>query len=143
MCCARLLSHVRLFVTPWTAARQAPLSLGFSRQEYWSGLPCPPPGDLPNPGIEPRSPALQVDSLPTELPGKPIIHNKTRKSSQENACLRLYQELQSWNSLIQSTVFRKKHLNFAFTVHLGGCSMSTRRDSSSICSTVLGWMLDV
>ena len=44
---------------------------GFSRQEYWSGLPCPPPGDLPNPGIEPGSPALQVDSLPAELPGKP------------------------------------------------------------------------
>ena len=49
------LSRVRLFVTPWTAARQAPLSMGFSRQEYWSGLPCPPPGDLPNPGTEPTS----------------------------------------------------------------------------------------
>ena len=49
---------------------QAPLSMGFSRQKYWSGLPCPPPGDLPNPGIEPRSPALQVDSLPSEPPGK-------------------------------------------------------------------------
>ena len=48
-------SHVRLFVTPWTVAHQAPLSMGFSRQEYWSGLPCPPPGDLPNPGIEPTS----------------------------------------------------------------------------------------
>ena len=46
--------------------------MGFSRQEYWSGLPCPPPGDLPNPGIEPRSPALQADSLPSEPPGKPI-----------------------------------------------------------------------
>ena len=45
--------------------------MGFSRQEYWSGLPCPPPGDLPNPGVEPRSPALQVDSLPSEPPGKP------------------------------------------------------------------------
>ena len=54
-------SHVRLFVTPWTVAGQASLSMGFSRQEYWSGLPCPPPGDLPNPGIEPaflKSPAL-------------------------------------------------------------------------------------
>ena len=48
-----------------------PLSMGFSRQEYWSGLPLPSPGDLPNPGIEPRSPALQADSLPTELQGKP------------------------------------------------------------------------
>ena len=52
------------FATPWTAAHQAPLSMGFSRQEQWSGLPCPPPGDRPNPGIEPTSPALQVDSLP-------------------------------------------------------------------------------
>ena len=54
-------------VTPWTAARQAPLSMGFSRQEYWSGLPSPSPGDLPNPGIEPGSLALQADSLLTEL----------------------------------------------------------------------------
>ena len=51
-------------------ARQAPLSMGFSSEEYWSGLPCPPPGDLPDPGIEPRSPALQVDFLPSEPPGK-------------------------------------------------------------------------
>ena len=57
-------------VIPWTIARQAPL-WGFSRQEYWSGLPCPPPGDLPNPGIEPRSPALQAGFLPSEPPGKP------------------------------------------------------------------------
>ena len=54
-----------------TGARHAPLSMGFSRQEYWSGLPFPYPGDLPTPGTEPRSPALQADSLPTELPGKP------------------------------------------------------------------------
>ena len=58
-------------VTPWTRACQAPLSMGFSRQEYWSGLPLPSPGDLPDPGIELRSPALQADSLPTELWGKP------------------------------------------------------------------------
>ena len=63
---AQLLSHVQLFATLWTVARQAPLSMGFSRQEYWSGLPCLPPGDLPNPGIEPRSPTLQADSLPSE-----------------------------------------------------------------------------
>ena len=56
--------------SPRTVARQAPLSMGFSRQEYWSGLLCPPPGDLPNPGIEPRFPALQADSLPPEPPGK-------------------------------------------------------------------------
>ena len=54
-------------VTPWTVACQAALSMGFSKQEYWSGLPFPSPGDLPNPEIEPRSPALQTDALPTEL----------------------------------------------------------------------------
>ena len=53
--------------TPWNAACQAPLSMGFSRQEYWSGLPFPSPGDLPDQGIKPRSPAFQADSLPTEL----------------------------------------------------------------------------
>ena len=53
--------------TPWTVAHQAPLSMGFSRQEYLSGLPFPSPGDLPNPGIEPRSPTLQADSLPIKL----------------------------------------------------------------------------
>ena len=57
--------------TPWAVPLQAPLSIGFSRQEYWSGLPFPFPGDLPDPGIEPRSPALQANSLPAELPGKP------------------------------------------------------------------------
>ena len=59
-----LLNHVRLFVTLWTVAHQAPLSMGFSKQEYWSVLPFPSPGDLPHPGIEPASPVLQVDSLP-------------------------------------------------------------------------------
>ena len=59
--------------TPWTVARQTPLSMGLSRQEYWSGLLFPSPGDLPDPGIKPRSPALQVDSLATEPPGKPSL----------------------------------------------------------------------
>ena len=61
-----VLSHVHLFATLWTVARQAPLSMVFSRQEYWNGLPFPPLGDLPNPGFKPGSPALQVDSLPLE-----------------------------------------------------------------------------
>ena len=64
-------SCVRLFATPWTAAHQAPVSMGFFRQEYWSGLPFPSPGDLPDPGIEPRSPVLQADALTSEPPGKP------------------------------------------------------------------------
>ena len=65
----KLLSHVRLFVTPWTVAYQASPSMGFSRQEYWSGLPFPSPVDLPDPGIKPWSPALQADALPSEPPG--------------------------------------------------------------------------
>ena len=66
------LSRVRLFATPWTVAYQAPPSVGFSRQEYWSGLPFPSPGDLPNPGTEPRSPALEADALTSEPPRKQI-----------------------------------------------------------------------
>ena len=74
--CAMLChSAVSDYMTPRTGARQAPLSMGFSRQEYWSGLPCPPPGDLPDPGIKLRSPALQVDSLPTEPSGN-CLHRK-------------------------------------------------------------------
>ena len=58
-------------ITPWTVAHQAPLSMGFSRQEYWSGLSCPPPEDLSNPRVNPRFPTLQADSLPSKSPGKP------------------------------------------------------------------------
>ena len=64
------LNCVRLFVTPWTVANQAPQSMGFSSQEYWSVLPFPSPGDLPDPGIETWSPALQADTLPSKPPGK-------------------------------------------------------------------------
>ena len=74
VCMLSRFSHVQLFVTLWTVTYHVPLSLGFSRQEYWNGLPCPP-GDLPNPVIKPMSlvsPALQADSLPTEPPEKPI-----------------------------------------------------------------------
>ena len=63
-------SVVLNFAPPWTIACKSPLSVGFSRQKYWSGLPYPPPGDLPNPGIKPRSPTLQVDSLLSETSGK-------------------------------------------------------------------------
>ena len=64
-------SRVRLFATLWTVAHQTPLSMEFSRQESWSGLPFPSPRDLPHPGIEPRSPTLQADTLTSEPPGKP------------------------------------------------------------------------
>ena len=68
------LSRVRLFVTPWSVAYQAPPSMGFSGQEYWSGLPFSSPGDFPDPGIEPGSPAFQADALTSEPPGKPQSH---------------------------------------------------------------------
>ena len=83
MCCAVLSSssHVRLLVTSRTVAHLGPLSMGFSRQEYWSGLPFPPQEDLPNPGIKPRSPALQADSLLTEplLDMMPIKKKKKKE----------------------------------------------------------------
>ena len=83
----KLLSHVQLFVTPWTVACQAPQSMEFSRQEYWSGLPFPSLGDLPDPGIEARSPTLQADTLPSETPGKFLLY---RKVNQLYICVCIY-----------------------------------------------------
>ena len=82
-CVALALSHTRLSETPWTVAHQAPPSTGFPRQEYWSGLPFPTPGDLPTPGIEPRTPTLQAqaDSLPAEPQRKPKAYPFSRRSS--------------------------------------------------------------
>ena len=81
MCVLSGFSRVWLFAIPWTIARQAPLSMGFSRQEYWSGLPCPPPGDLLDPGIKPGSPALQADSLPLSHLGSPLTVESVQFSS--------------------------------------------------------------
>ena len=69
--------HFQLFATPWTVAYQALLSMGFFRQECWSGLPFPSQGDLPDTGIDPRSPTLQADTLPSEPPGKPLAKCKS------------------------------------------------------------------
>ena len=79
----KLLSRVRLFATPWTVAYQAPSSMGFSRQEYWSGLSFPFPGDLPDPGIEPGSPAFQAEALTSEPPEKP----QTKQSSTQTSAV--------------------------------------------------------
>ena len=83
-------SPTQLFATLWNVAHMAPLSMGFSRQEHWSGLPCPLPGDVPNPGIKPGSPILQADSLPSEPPGKSVIvictENNARR--EEEMCVR-------------------------------------------------------
>ena len=80
------LSRIQLFATPWTVAHQAPPSMAFSKQEYWSGLPFSSPGDLPDPGIKPGSPELQVDSLPSEPPEKPNISAQCLSKAREE-CL--------------------------------------------------------
>ena len=81
-CLGQCVNHsvVSNSATPWTVAQQTPLFMGFSRQEYWSGLPFPSPWDLPNPGTEPRSSSLQADSLPSEPPGKPHSYLTTEKT---------------------------------------------------------------
>ena len=113
-CLLSCFSRVQLSVTLWTAAQQAPLSMGFSRQEYWSGLPCPPPEDLPDTGTEPASPALQVDSLPTEPPGKPSI---TRQPS----TIRIYL-LQTGNGFeVQSLCSQAKEVDSNYNVCFHSC----------------------
>ena len=100
-----VLSHfscVQLSVTLWAVAHQGPLSTGFSRQEYWSGLPCPPPEDLPNPEIKLRSPELQVDSLPSEPPGNCQIQKTKTKT--KTIYWTVFQQLPSG---IQSKDFHK------------------------------------
>ena len=88
------LSRVRLFATPWTVAYQAPPSMGFSRQEFWSGLPFPSPGDLPDPGIEPGSPAFQADTLTSEPPGKPLKESGKWLQLKVTSCISSQQENQ-------------------------------------------------
>ena len=94
---AQSLSRVQLFATPWTVACQAPLSMGFPRQEYWSGLPFLSPGDLPNPGIKPVSPALASGFFTTEPPGKPYVKcicvNKFTWNSADHSILCYYMTL--------------------------------------------------
>ena len=91
---------------------QVPLSIGFSRREYWSGVPFPSPGDLPNPGIKPKSPTLQADILPSELPGKPAGRDKTPlneecKETEENNSIRKTRDLFKKTGDIQGTFHAK------------------------------------
>ena len=95
LCVLSRFSHVQLFVTLWTVALQAPLSVGFSSQEYWSGLPCPPPGDLPNPGIKPSSLALKADSLLSEPPGK-IFHSCSLLNWGSSFLVLVFWEFRKW-----------------------------------------------
>ena len=96
------LSCVRLFATPWKVAYQAPLSMGFSRQEYWSGLPFPSPEGLPNPGVELKSPALQTDALPSEPPGKHLwIQEQLLTPTHHFLCNELFLQKQCvWYTMI-------------------------------------------
>ena len=90
-------------VTPWTVARQAPLSMGFSRQEYWSGFPCPSPGDLPNPGIKPGSLALQANSLQSEPPGKPNLIRERLKdhNTVKLSCVKYFYTKNVWKETLK------------------------------------------
>ena len=94
----KVFSCVLLFVTPWTVAHQAPLSMEFSRQEYWSGMPFPSPGYLPDPGIKPRSPAWQADSLQSEPAGKPNRVTGSKDFLVFSLSTHLTMSLCSWHS---------------------------------------------
>ena len=96
-----MLSHLQLFVMPWAVVCQAPLSMGFSMQPYWSSLPCSSPGYLPNLGVKPRFPALQADSLPPEPPGKPHRvpgRKKNPSKISQNAAFLILQTFPSGNN---------------------------------------------
>ena len=108
--CAQLLSHVRLFATPWTVAHQAPVFMQFSRQEYWSGLPFPSPGDLPALRIEPESPALAGRFFTTAPPGKPAITIQFNNSPPE------YIPSKSWKQELKKYPHMHSYSN---TVHSG------------------------
>ena len=90
-------------MTPWNVARQAPLSMGFSRQEYWSELPCPFLGDLPDPGIEPGFPTWQADSLLYELPGNSLSRHGENQKEMETLVLRIFDKLGSIFSPLETT----------------------------------------
>ena len=114
--CVQLLSYVQLFATPWTVACQPPLAMGFSRQEYWSGLTFPSPEDLPDPEIKPRCPALQADSLPSEPPGHSSIYHLS-----VSICLSLCLSIYPWRKW---KIVKKKTQEFPDSPGLGGQSHS-------------------
>ena len=93
-----VIQRLWLSVAPQTGAHQTPLSMGFSRQEYWSGLPFPPPGDLPNLGIKPRSLALQADSFPSEPPGNSAKWDLKKKGGHESVGIFLSSRMCPWES---------------------------------------------
>ena len=104
VCCVELHSCVRHFATTWTVSIRLLCPWGFFRQKHWSGLPHPPPGDLPNPGIELGSPALQADSLPAELPGNPVFSLALLKSWKLSA-VDICGYLTAWHSFLLLIAF--------------------------------------
>ena len=108
------LSRVRLFATPWTVGHQAPPSMGFSRQEYWSGMPFPSPGDLPDSGIKPRSPALQADALTSEPPGR---HNVQTVRPTHFSCSVLGTLINPHQSRYRATQCHQKGSSYHFAVN--------------------------
>ena len=125
-----MLSHAWLFATPRTVACQVPLSMGFSRPEYWSGLPFPPPGDLPDPGIKPVSPALQADSLPLSHQGS--IFSFYRKDHQRHSCHIFIKDKFFWSWMwkwfVQGTViYMSRFSPLLFPSSKGKNKMTTQR----------------
>ena len=138
-----LLSCVWLFETPWTVSRQAPLFIGFSRQEYWSGLPCPSPGDHPDPGIEPGSAALQADPLTSEPPEKPNFwrHFQIYKYKEQHNNLHVfipgfyrYQHSPNLFSSSSNPAFFLNYVFFFFKHSLQYCFTTSKKWISCCCS---------
>ena len=108
-------SHVRLFATPWTVTYQATQTMGFSRQQCWSGLPFPSPGDLSDPGIEPESPALQADALPSEPPGKP---NTAERICVTQTCLARNTKESPYSSHVLTPDIHSTFIKYSFRCHI-------------------------
>ena len=126
------LSLIWLFATPWTVAHQAPLSMEFSRQDYWIGLPFPSPGDLPDSGIIPGSPALQADSLLTELQGKLLSQNRHIKNIYlGNLFVFTFRRLQFCKKKNKILIIKWKDISICafpspyFSIHCSACSVSS------------------
>ena len=123
-------------MTPWTVAHQAPLSMGSPRQEYWSGSPFPFPGGLPDPGIDPRSPALQVVSLPTEPPGKPRLYGKNMSFCKKlTACLPKWSYC--WHAHGQWMGLPRWHSDEEFACQRRRCGLHTWDTTERACSVVV------
>ena len=147
----QLLSHVLLFATPWAIARQFPLSVEFSRQEYWSGLPLPPPGDLPDPGIEPISPALSGEFFTIESPGKPnlvkclaqiprfLFTREGNGTPLQYSCLENPMDGGAWWAAVHGVAKSRTRLSdFTFTFHFHALEKEMATHSSVLARRIPG-----